>query len=259
MSDSRTILAICAHPDDAEFRCGGTLWLLAQRGWRVHIATLSAGDCGSAEESPNAIAVRRRREAQDAAARFGGSYHCLGGTDLQLFDDNVMRAAATALIRTVNPDCIITHFPIDYMPDHDAASAVTRSAAFTAPMPNYVVGQAAALAPTAHLVPLYYFTPLGGTDYFGNPIHPHFYLDVSSAIEEKAEALACHVSQREWLRRQHGMDQYIEQMRAWDAEAGSQVGVAFAEGFLAHRGHAFPHEPLLQETLAEFVREAKVK
>ncbi|HEY3378713.1 MAG TPA: PIG-L deacetylase family protein [Armatimonadota bacterium] len=254
---SRTILAICAHPDDAEFRCGGTLLLLAKRGWDIHVATLSAGDCGSAELPPNAIAATRRAEAQAAAKRLGGTYHCLGGQDLQIYDDNVMRGAATALIREINPNCIITHFPVDYMPDHDAASAVARCASFTATLPNYVVGPAAAVKATEHLVTLYYFTPLGGTDYFGTPILPQFYVDVTTVIEEKAEALACHASQRDWLRRQHGIDQYIEQMREWDAEAGQLAGVNYAEGFLMHKGHAYPQTPFIEDALAGYVSERK--
>lgn len=257
MSTTKTVLALCAHPDDAEIRCGGTLTLLAQRGWQVHVATLSVGDCGSMEEGPNATAVRRRAEAQAAAVRMGGSYHSLNGLDLQVYDDNTMRAAAVALLRTVRPDMVITHFPIDYMPDHDAASAVARMAVFTAPMPNYAVGPAAALPPTtAGVVPLYYFGPLGGTDWFGNPIAPSFYVDISAVIDDKSEALACHASQRDWLRRQHGIDQYIEEMKAWDAAAGKEIGVAYAEGFTPHRGHGYPQTPVLQDALADLIREA---
>ena len=37
--DSGTALAVLAHPDDAEFLCGGTLALLALRGWEIHVAT----------------------------------------------------------------------------------------------------------------------------------------------------------------------------------------------------------------------------
>jgi len=253
-TDLGAILALCAHPDDAEFRCGGTLLLLARMGWRIHIATLTAGDCGSMEMGPNATATRRRAEAEIAAARLGGQYYCLGGQDLQVYDDNVMRAAAVALLREVRPAAVITHYPTDYMPDHDAASAVARMATFTASMPNYVVGPAASRAPTAGIVPLYYFSPLGGTDYFGVPYQPHFWVNVTEVIEEKAEVLACHASQRDWLRVQHGMDQYILQMKAWDAETGAQVGVPYAEGFFVHRGHAYPQTPLIQEHLAGYIR-----
>lgn len=255
-AQSRTMLALCAHPDDAEFRCGGTLLLLAKRGWSLHIATAGVGDCGTAEESPNAISRRRRQEAQNAAARLGGEFHCLEGNDLRIFDNDELRAAGVALMRKLDPDCVITHYPIDYMPDHDAASAIARAAVFCAAMPNYTVGPAVSLPPTTKgVVPLYYFNgPLGGVDWLGNQAPPaHFYVDISSVEEEKAELLACHVSQREWLRRHHGMDQYLNQMRHWDQAAGQVAGVAYAEGFFCHRGHGFSQAPLLQEALADLI------
>ncbi|MFA4016852.1 MAG: hypothetical protein RUDDFDWM_001963, partial [Candidatus Fervidibacterota bacterium] len=37
------VLAFMAHPDDAEFLCAGTLALLHQIGYEVHIATMTAG------------------------------------------------------------------------------------------------------------------------------------------------------------------------------------------------------------------------
>jgi LmbE family N-acetylglucosaminyl deacetylase len=61
-----TVLAICAHPDDAEFSCAGTLLLLRTQGWDIHIATMTCGNCGSVEHDPNTIARTRRSEA-DAA------------------------------------------------------------------------------------------------------------------------------------------------------------------------------------------------
>ena len=52
-----TVLAIHAHPDDIEFQCGGTLLRLAEGGVEVHVATMTPGDCGSAELSADEIAV----------------------------------------------------------------------------------------------------------------------------------------------------------------------------------------------------------
>jgi LmbE family N-acetylglucosaminyl deacetylase len=256
-SPTRTVLALCAHPDDAEFRCGGTLTLLAQRGWKVHVATLTAGDCGSMEERSHQIAARRHAEAAAAAARLGGSYYCLGQLDLQVFDTNETRGLATALLREVRPDCVLTHYPKDYMPDHDAASAIARVSIFNAPMPNYTVGPSAYLPPLPGLVPLYYFaTPTGGRDYFGDPVRqrPHFHVDISSVVEQKDQLLACHASQREWLRKQHGVDQYMEMMKQYDAKVGREVGLVAAEAFLCHRGEPYPTTPLIQEALSDLVR-----
>jgi len=44
---SLDILAIAAHPDDAELGCGGSLLLAARKGLSVAIADLSAGEMSS--------------------------------------------------------------------------------------------------------------------------------------------------------------------------------------------------------------------
>ena len=46
----RSVVAVLAHPDDAEFLCVGTLIRLREEhGFEVHIATMTPGDCGSTE------------------------------------------------------------------------------------------------------------------------------------------------------------------------------------------------------------------
>ena len=65
MSENATVekldlLAFAAHPDDAEILCAGTLIRLADAGWKVHIATATAGDCGSMTLPANEIAEIRR-------------------------------------------------------------------------------------------------------------------------------------------------------------------------------------------------------
>src|SRR5436309_2535741 len=64
-------------------------------------------------------------------------------------------------------------------------------------------------------------------------------------IEKKAEMLACHASQRDWLRAHHGMDEYLEAMRRHGETRGREMGVKYAEAFIQHRGHAYPHDDLL--------------
>src|SRR5204862_897936 len=77
------VLSILAHPDDAEFLCAGTLIRLARdKGWQVHIASMTPGDCGSAELPPEEISRVRRAEGAQAAALIGASYHCLEERDL---------------------------------------------------------------------------------------------------------------------------------------------------------------------------------
>jgi hypothetical protein len=71
--------------------------------------------------------------------------------------------------------------------------------------------------------------------------------------------LSCHKSQREWLRAQHGMDEYVESMRRWSRTLGQQASaisgriVEFAEAYRQHRGHAYPRDPILSTLLGNFV------
>jgi Uncharacterized proteins, LmbE homologs len=61
---AKHILAIHAHPDDIEFQCAGTLLLLKERGCTITVATMTPGDCGSAEMDAETIARVRRDEAK---------------------------------------------------------------------------------------------------------------------------------------------------------------------------------------------------
>jgi N-acetylglucosamine malate deacetylase 1 len=80
------VLTVLAHPDDAEFLCGGTLIrLIHEKKWQVHIASMTAGDCGSAEHGPDEISRIRRQEGANAAALVGATYHCLEEYDLRVF------------------------------------------------------------------------------------------------------------------------------------------------------------------------------
>src|SRR3984885_8901744 len=78
------ILAIHAHPDDVEFQCAGTLALLKQKGCAITIATMTPGDCGSAEHSPEEIANIRREEAFRSAQLLEAEYVCLEFRDLAI-------------------------------------------------------------------------------------------------------------------------------------------------------------------------------
>lgn len=88
---------------------------------------------------------------------------------------------------------------------------------------------------------------------FDTPVGPkksrrvHSY--AANPIDRKAAALACHASQREWLRAQHGMDNYIESMKTWAARRGADCGTAYAEAFFLHKGHPHPQNDVLCEIL----------
>lgn len=244
------VLAIHAHPDDIEILCAGTLALLKDKGCEIVMATMTAGDKGSAELDQDEIAEVRRNEAQAAADLLGAEYMCLEFKDLCIDFNDASRKRVTEAVRRANPEIVITAPPVDYMNDHEVTSKLVRDACFAASVPNYHTEQWDPAPITKKIPHLYYVDPIEGVDWFGQPVPYDFIVDVSSTFELKIEMLACHESQRAWLRQQHGMDEYLDSCKRWAAKRGELISADFGEGFRQHNGHPYPHDNLLLEILS---------
>src|SRR5205823_1485532 len=253
------VLSVLAHPDDAEFLCAGTLLrLVREHRWQAHIASMTPGDCGSAELPAEEISRIRRAEGARAAALLGGRYHCLEERDLLICYGDQSLERVTRLLREVRPTIVLTHSPADYMLDHEMTSTIVRAAAFAAPVPNFRTEEGGRRAekeralelaqganaprseqhhspltthhsPLTNIPHLYYCDPIEGKDLLGRDVEPGFCIDVSKLIDAKADMLASHASQREWLLKHHGMDQYLEAMREWGRRRGRGIGAEYAE------------------------------
>lgn len=251
---SKIALSVCAHPDDAEFVCSGTMALLKKAGWSIHIASMTAGDCGSATLKADEISAVRRKEGADAANVLEGQYHCLECEDVFIMYDKPTLLKVIELLRRVKPAIVFAPSPQDYFIDHEITSQLARTACFTCGIPNI---------PTPGVEPydvvpyLYYADPTGLVDIFGNEIAPTLYVDVSSVIETRGKMLCCHKSQRDWLLVHHGMDQYVESMKVYAAQRGSQCGVSYAEGFRQHLGQGYPQHNMLEAELAGFIKDRR--
>lgn len=245
----KTVLGIFAHPDDAELMCVGTLSLLKKAGWSVHIATMTPGDKGSAELTRAEISIIRKVEAAKAAELLDGTYHCLECDDVYIVYDRETINKATALIRKVRPTIVLTASPNDYMIDHEMTSRVIQTACFASGIKNMEVIE----EPFESVPYLYYVDPLEGKDKFGIPIHPTIYVDITTEIGIKEDTLACHDSQREWLKKHHKMDEYILAMKRFAAFRGKEINSAYAEGFRQHLGHGYPQNNILKEQLGDAV------
>jgi LmbE family N-acetylglucosaminyl deacetylase len=244
----RVALSLLAHPDDAEILCAGSLLRLAERGWDLHIVTATPGDCGSATLPADEIAALRRAEAAAAAQLLGATYHCLEERDVKVVFDRASNRKAIDLFRQLAPTLVFTHPRCDYMLDHEQTHLLTRSATFSYPIPN---ASPLPLVEGSQIPWLYYTDPVEGLDpYSGQLVTPTTVIDISAQIERKAELLACHASQREWLRAHHGMDEYLDAMRRHGALRGQAINATFAEAFVQHRGHAYPATDLLTAELS---------
>src|SRR5215469_15553236 len=156
MASPARVLALHAHPDDLEFQCAGTLALLRAAGCAVTMATMTPGDCGSAEHDAESIAAIRRGEGQAAAALIGADYLCLEFRDLAIFNDDESRRRVTEALRRTRPDIILTAPPVDYLCDHEMTNLLVRDACFCAPVPNYATHQWDPAPPLPRIPHLYY-------------------------------------------------------------------------------------------------------
>lgn len=122
------ILAIAAHPDDAELSCSGTLALHAQMGYRTGIADLTRGELGT-RGTPES----RDAEAADAARILGLSWR--GNLRLQ---DGFFGESKEELIRVIEvirftqPEVVLCNAPQDRHPDHGNGAALAVRACFLA-------------------------------------------------------------------------------------------------------------------------------
>jgi N-acetylglucosamine malate deacetylase 1 len=252
---STAVLALFAHPDDAEFLCGGTLVHLALLGARIHIGTLTAGDCGSAILPPEKISAIRQKEAARSAAHIKAEYSCLEWKDLLIFYDAPTLCSVLELVRRVNPDLVLTHSPIDYVADHENTSRLVPTACFGAMAPNFRTGAKGAAPATRAIPHLYYAQPFGGRDTLGSEIRPRIGVDIAETLDDKKSMVASHESQQSWLRTQQDIEQMSDPVESTARGLGSMFGISAAEGFRQHLGQGFPQSNLLKVLLGPLARE----
>jgi LmbE family N-acetylglucosaminyl deacetylase len=249
-ANNKTVLAVVAHPDDVEFICAGTLALLKEKGWRIEVATMTAGDCGSREYSREEISKIRKKEAATAAKLLDARYHCLECNDIFLMYDKPTLLKTISLIRKTKPRLVLTMSPSCYMVDHETTSRLVQTACFSAGIVNIEIENT---APFYYIPYLYYLDPMEGKNKFGEEIEAGTIVNISTVMSIKEKMLKCHKSQRDWLAAHHGMYKYVLTMKQLSEKRGKEISTKYAEGFRQHLGHAFPQENILKEELNDLV------
>ncbi|MGH2472196.1 MAG: PIG-L deacetylase family protein [Candidatus Limnocylindria bacterium] len=223
------VLAVMAHPDDAELLCAGTLARARADGAAIGIAVMCRGDkgVGSATEKPAELDRVRQQEAAAAAAVLGATLFSAGNGDGELFDTVENRRKLVAIYREFRPTLVIAHSPADYHVDHRAASAVAEAASWS----SASRGHASAADPLQTHPKLWFADTINMSSFV-----PDFFIDVSDRLDIKKRMLACHRSQ---LARDKDADFFplSELMLRQCAARGAEAGVKAAEAFRWH--HAF--------------------
>ncbi len=249
-SPQKRAFAVAAHPDDIEFVMAGTLILLAEAGYQIHYMNIANGCCGSAEHSAEHTSRIREAEALKAADSIGAEFHPSLVNDLEIFYNHETLTRLAAVMREVAPEILLVHAPSDYMEDHMNACRLAVTAAFARGMPNYPTSPAR--PPVDQEVTIYHAQPYGNRDPLGELVRPGLFVDITSVMQKKADMLACHKSQQQWLDTSQGLNSYLETMRQLSREVGvMSARYEYAEGWRRHihLGLCAPQSDPLREAL----------
>ncbi|WIG58625.1 MAG: hypothetical protein OJF49_001371 [Ktedonobacterales bacterium] len=214
------VMAIFAHPDDAEFLCSGAIARFVASGYRAQYVLATSGDKGS--DDPNATPeqlIATREAEQLAAAKILGVeevtflHHRDGEVEVSI----PFRRELAHVIRRGRPDVVITFDPwqrYQIHPDHRAVGQTALDAVAAARDHMYYPEQLTEGLREHRVHNVYLFA----TD------QPNYYIDITATIDKKVEALLAHTSQI----RSEGL---AERIRARARAAGLEIGVEYAEAF----------------------------
>jgi LmbE family N-acetylglucosaminyl deacetylase len=193
-SEPVRVIAVFAHPDDGDFKMGGTAALMARMGHKVKFVSITNGDAGHHEMGGGVLAQRRRAEAEEAARRIGiEEYKVLDNHDGELLPDLHIRQQVIREIRDWNADVVIGLRPNDYHPDHRYAGVLVMDAAYMVVVPN-VASDTEALEKN----PVFLYMQDGFRR--PNPFTPDITVAIDETIDKKFDGLDAHTSQfYEWL------------------------------------------------------------
>lgn len=251
-------LAIAAHPDDIEFVMAGTLLLLREAGWDIHVMNVSNGNMGSTVMSAAETARTRRKEAQVAAKLMGAQWHAPICEDLGVFYTEANIRRVCAVVRAARPSVVLTHALSDYMEDHMITARLAVTGTFARGVPNY--RSVPQRKPSLESCVVYHAMPHGQCSPLREPVMPELFVDTLSVHEVKREALGCHASQKEWLDKTQGQESYLKTMDGFSSALGRKAGkLKHAEGWTRHLHYGFGAEGdcPLREVLGRRVRLSK--
>ena len=203
------VVCVGAHPDDPETGCGGTLAKLVAEGHRVSIVYLTRGEAGLKNGDRDTTSCVRTAEALRAAAVLGARALFANQTDGQTTTDRQHSLQFTALLASLQPDIVFTHWPLDTHRDHRNAAQLVYEAwesleeSFT----------------------LVYYEVMTGVQ--THHFEPNCFVDISSTAGQKRSAIYEHVCQRP--------ERFYPYHETMEKERGSEAQLPRAEAFVVVR------------------------
>jgi LmbE family N-acetylglucosaminyl deacetylase len=193
-----------AHPDDPESGCGGLIALLTKDGHEV-ICGYMTSFRGERKIGQEPEAQVRRREATAACQTLGAKAHFFDYAHEKLVADSETIESVAAWLKKVNPDIVVTHWPLDTHPNHH----VTSSLVWQCFLCDSRWG-------------LYFFEVM--TDQQSLNFRPELYVDIDAVRDVKRRALDSHRSQNP--------DAIWEVHEAMHRRRGAECGIKRAEAYV---------------------------
>jgi LmbE family N-acetylglucosaminyl deacetylase len=182
----KTVLSFGAHPDDIEIGCGGTEALFLEKGYEIVHAVLTSGEAGGRSLSVTELAKVRESEAIEGARALG-----VKRVDFFRYPDGLthytreMKVEIIRYLRKVRPEIVFIHTSQDRFPDHRIAHDLVMSAVQAASGPWYPE-----IVEPPHMIKAIY-----GYEVWNPILEPHSFVDISSVIDKKMQAVRGHASQ----------------------------------------------------------------
>lgn len=202
--EGQRILFVLAHPDDAEFLCGGSVALLAEEGRDIHYLLVTRGDKGSDDPgmTSETLAPIREQEQRRAAEILGVQTLTFldGYYDGEVEPTLQLRREIALIVRQWKPDAVFTFDPWrrnEVHPDHRAVGICTLDALACARGPMYYPEQLRDGITAHNASHIYYFSTN----------QPNHWVDISRVMDKKIAAARAHESQvksmnlDDWVRR----------------------------------------------------------
>jgi bacillithiol biosynthesis deacetylase BshB1 len=216
------LLAIAAHPDDAELTSGGTLLKMADAGYRTGILDLTRGETGT-----RGTPETRLREATKAAKILGVKIRRNAGLpDAHLKVTDEFKMAVAQVIRELEPHTVILPYWEGRHPDHYAAATLGYEACFIAGLKNYPM-PGKPFRPFKILYAAAYAT-----------VRPTIAVDITKQYDRRRRAILAYASQfnppksEKRSRVAIPLDALEDRMSLQARYYGSLIDVKYAEGFV---------------------------
>lgn len=223
------ILAVCAHPDDAELSCAGTLMMEKRQGKMVGIADLTEGELGT-----RGTHETRRQEAADASEIMGIDVRVnLGLPDGFFENTRQYQLEVIRAIRRFRPSIILTNAPSDRHPDHGRAASLVRDAAFLSGLRKIETTWEGVEQEAWRPTQVFHFIQ-------DRYLQPSFVYDISPVIDRKVAAIKAFKTQfnaigddepQTYISTPAFLYSIIERSRM----LGKMIGVPHAEGFITEK------------------------